>query len=75
MMRFVKVLIVPVLLCGSGIAIAAEDCMKMNFDCTQARCAKTPDSKECKACQTAAAACYARNQKPKKANPSGPRAK
>ena len=72
MMRFVRILIVPVLLCGLWTAIAAEDCGGALRACKMARdCGKKPNSQECKACQAAYDGCYARNQKAKKATPPG----
>ncbi len=74
-MRFVRVFLVPVLLCGFWVAPAAEDCGGALRACKMANnCGKTPDSKECKACQSAYDSCYKRNQKPKAPAP-GPSGK
>ncbi len=70
MIRFARVLVVLVLLCGLWTAIAAEDCGGALRACKMANdCGKKPDSKECKACQAAYNSCYARNQKAKKPTP------
>jgi|WetSurMetagenome_2_1015567.scaffolds.fasta_scaffold2141176_1 hypothetical protein len=53
MLRFLRVLILPVLFCAAFSAASTKECTDKMQSCAKLnKCTKTPDSKECKACKT-----------------------
>ena len=63
MLRFFRVLILPVLCFGAFLAASTNECTDKLQSCVKLnKCAKTPDSKECRACKTVYDKCAASDE-------------